>query len=69
MLFVAVLILFQTSNLRLLQEYFGPLWPRAAVFGLIVVVWFMAFGLYSAPERAPLSDVLVRGVAALIRRR
>jgi sugar transferase (PEP-CTERM system associated) len=67
-MYAAVLIRLQTplSHLGLLQVEEGPLWPRATVFGLIVVVCLMAFGLYSARQRAQFSSVLVRVVAALL---
>ncbi len=64
----AVLIRFQSplSHLQQVQAEQGPLWPRATLFGLIVVVCLMAFGLYSARQRVQLSGVLVRVVAALV---
>jgi sugar transferase (PEP-CTERM system associated) len=67
-MYAAVLIRFQTplSHLQRVQAEQGPLWPRAAIFGLILVVCLMAFGLYSARQRAQLSGVLVRVVAALV---
>jgi sugar transferase (PEP-CTERM system associated) len=54
------------SHLPLLQQDIGVLWPRAAIFALIVLVCLMAFGLYSARQRAQLSGVLVRVAAALL---
>src|SRR5580658_3929114 len=67
-MYAAVLIRFQTplSHLQRVQAEQGPLWPRAAIFGLILVVCLMAFGLYSARQRAQLSGVLVRVGAALL---
>ena len=67
-LYFAVCVRFQTpfSHLQLLEAELGPIWPRALVFSLIVVISLMAFGLYSARQRAQLSGVLVRVVAALI---
>jgi sugar transferase (PEP-CTERM system associated) len=67
-LYAAVSIRFQTplSRLHLLElQIGGPLWLRAGVFALIVVVCLLAFGLYSARQRAQVSGVLVRVVAAL----
>src|SRR5579862_372271 len=66
--YVAVLIRFEVpvAHLRLLQRDIGALWPRAAMFALIVLVCLMAFGLYSARQRAQLSGVLVRVGAALL---
>ena len=65
--YAAVLIRFEVIPARLpqLQQEIGVLWPRAAVFALTVVVCLMAFGLYSARQRAQLSGVLVRVSAAL----
>jgi sugar transferase (PEP-CTERM system associated) len=66
--YAAVLIRFEVIPARLpqLQQEIGVLWPRAAVFALTVVVCLMAFGLYSARQRAQLSGVLVRVAAALL---
>ena len=65
--YAAGLIRFEAtpSHLGLLQRDIGVLWPRAGMFALIVVVCLMAFGLYSARQRAQLSGVLVRVSAAL----
>src|SRR5262249_37833703 len=54
------------SHLKSLQLELGPLWPRAVMFALIVVLCLLAFGLYSARQRAQLSGVMVRVVAALV---
>jgi len=66
-LYIAVLVRFETpfSHIRLLEQQLGPLWPRALLFSLIVVLSLSAFGLYSARQRQ-LSGVLVRVVVALI---
>jgi sugar transferase (PEP-CTERM system associated) len=66
--FAAACIRYRTplSHLGLLQRELGPLWPRAAMFALIVVLSLLAFGLYSARQRAQLSGVLVRVAAALV---
>jgi sugar transferase (PEP-CTERM system associated) len=66
--YAAALIRFEIplSRLPLLQQDIGALWPRAAMFALIVVVCLMAFGLYSARQRAQLSGVLVRVAATLV---
>ena len=67
-LYIAVCIRFETpfSRLPLLESELGPLWPRAVMFSLIVVISLMAFGLYSARQRAQLSGVRVRVAAALL---
>lgn len=67
-MYFAVCVRFQTplSHIQLLEAELGPLWPRALLFSLIVIVSLMAFGLYSARQRAQLSGVLVRVFAALV---
>ena len=67
-IYAAVCIRFETPirHLGLLQEQIGVLWPRAGLFAAIVVVCLLAFGLYSARQRAQLSGVLVRVVASLL---
>jgi len=66
--YAAVCVRFETpvSHLRLLEREIGLLSPRAVLFSLIVVICLLAFGLYSARQRAQLSGVLVRVVAALL---
>ena len=49
-----------------LEHEIGPLLPRAVMFSAIVLICLLAFGLYSARQRAQLSGVLVRVVAALL---
>ncbi len=67
-MYAAVCIRFETPVTRIgeLQRQVGALWPRAGLFALIVVVCLLAFGLYSARQRAQLSGVLVRVFAALV---
>ncbi|MBS0377840.1 MAG: TIGR03013 family PEP-CTERM/XrtA system glycosyltransferase [Proteobacteria bacterium] len=67
-MYAAVCIRFGTPVTRIaeLQRQVGALWPRAGLFALIVVVCLLAFGLYSARQRAQLSGVLVRVFAALV---
>src|SRR5689334_17805161 len=67
-MYAAVLIRFDTPLYRLhqLEQHLGPLWPRALVFSAIVTTCLLAFGLYSARQRAPLSGVVVRLAAALV---
>ena len=66
--YAAAFIRYRTpiTHLRLLQIELGPLWPRAGMFAVIVVLCLLAFGLYSARQRAQLSGVLVRLGAALL---
>ena len=42
------------------------LWPRALVFGGVVVFCLFAFGLYSSRQRAPAFGIAVRVVAAIL---
>jgi sugar transferase (PEP-CTERM system associated) len=67
-MYIAVCIRFETpiSHLRLLEQKLGLLWPRGLAFSLVVVVCLLAFGLYSARQRAQLSGVLVRVASALV---
>jgi len=67
-LYAAVLIRFAKplSQLHRLEQYLGPLWPRALVFSAIVTVCLLAFGLYSSRQRAQLAGVVVRLGAALV---
>jgi len=67
-LYIAVCVRFETplSHIHQLEEQLGPLWPRALLFSLIVVISLWSVGLYPGHQRAQLSDVLVRVVAALV---
>ncbi len=67
-MYAAVCIRFSTAptNLEHLEHEIGPLLPRAVMFSAIVLICLLAFGLYSARQRAQLSGVLVRVVAALL---
>ncbi|MGH9642925.1 MAG: TIGR03013 family XrtA/PEP-CTERM system glycosyltransferase, partial [Terriglobales bacterium] len=67
-MYAAVLIRFDTplSRLHRLEHHLGPLWPRALIFSVIVTVCLLAFGLYSARQRAQLTGVVVRLAAALV---
>jgi len=67
-MYIAVCIRFETPirHLRLLEQELGILWPRGLAFSVIVVVCLLAFGLYSARQRAQLSGVLVRVASALV---
>jgi hypothetical protein len=67
-MYMAVCIRFETPirHLRLLERELGILWPRGLAFSLIVVLCLLAFGLYSARQRAQLSGVLVRVASALV---
>jgi sugar transferase (PEP-CTERM system associated) len=45
---------------------YGPLWPRALVFSVVMVVCLAAFGLYSARQRARTIGTVLRVVAAMV---
>ncbi len=54
------------SNLRTIDRLHGPLWPRALSFSASVAVSFLAFGLYSARQRARSAGIFVRVLAAMV---
>lgn len=53
-------------DLAVIDRAQGPLWPRAVVFSLSLVVSFLAFGLYSARQRARSAGIAIRVVAAIV---
>lgn len=47
-----------------LHDFRGALWPRALLFSLVMVICLLAFGLYSARQRARVTGIALRlGVA------
>ncbi|HUL47824.1 MAG TPA: TIGR03013 family XrtA/PEP-CTERM system glycosyltransferase [Steroidobacteraceae bacterium] len=48
-----------------LERELGPLWPGAVLLSAVVVACMLAFGLYSARQRAQSAGILVRVLAAL----
>ncbi len=54
------------AGLNLFEETYGPLWPRALVFSVVMVMCLMAFGLYSARQRARAFGLAVRIIAAIL---
>ena len=44
----------------------GPLWPTALLFSLVMIVCLLAFGLYSARQRARVFGIAMRVLAAVI---
>jgi sugar transferase (PEP-CTERM system associated) len=48
------------------EGIYGPLWPRALVFGVVMMLCLLAFGLYSARQRARAFGIVVRVVAAMV---
>jgi sugar transferase (PEP-CTERM system associated) len=67
-LYAAVLVRFDTpiGHIHKLEGQLGALWPRGVIFSVIVLVSLLAFGLYSARQRADLTGVVVRLAAALL---
>lgn len=43
----------------------GALWPRALLFSVVMVISFLAFGLYSTRQRARLAGIVLRVTVAL----
>ncbi|HLY52778.1 MAG TPA: hypothetical protein VKQ31_07205, partial [Steroidobacteraceae bacterium] len=48
------------------QQRVGPLWPRALLFGAVMVFCLFAFGLYSSRQRALAFGIAVRMVGAVL---
>src|SRR5579872_3910422 len=44
----------------------GALWPRALLFSAVMMVCFLAFGLYSLRQRARLTGIVLRVAVALL---
>ncbi|HUK01346.1 MAG TPA: TIGR03013 family XrtA/PEP-CTERM system glycosyltransferase [Steroidobacteraceae bacterium] len=62
-LFVAALIRF-ALDLDEVERSQGTLWPRALLFAVMVSASLLAFGLYSARQRARSAGIFVRVIAA-----
>jgi sugar transferase (PEP-CTERM system associated) len=56
----------ELSALRRLRALPGALWPRAALFSLVMLVSLLAFGLYSTRQRARLVGIALRVTLALV---
>jgi sugar transferase (PEP-CTERM system associated) len=54
------------ADLTAFGDVYGPLWPRALVFSVVMVVCLAAFGLYSARQRARTIGIVLRVVAAMV---
>jgi sugar transferase (PEP-CTERM system associated) len=54
------------ADLTAFEDVFGPLWPRALVFSVVMVLCLLAFGLYSARQRARAFGVVLRVAAAMV---
>jgi sugar transferase (PEP-CTERM system associated) len=53
------------SDLPDLERRYGSLWPRAVLFSAVMLVCLLAFGLYSARQRAQLVGLVIRVAAAV----
>jgi sugar transferase (PEP-CTERM system associated) len=49
-----------------IKELHGAVWPRALVFSAIMVLCLLAFGLYSARQRARFAGIVIRVAIALL---
>ncbi len=65
--YAAVLARFHVnfSSLPDLQSLRGAVWPRAALFSVVMVTCLLAFGLYSPRQRARLAGLALRVAMAL----
>ena len=63
----AVMARFGTNPLPIgdLPELRGALWPRALLFSAVMMICFLAFGLYSLRQRARLAGMAARVAVAL----
>src|SRR5215471_17501250 len=52
-------------DMQAIEGATGALWPRALVFSVVMIVSLLAFGLYSARQRARPGGLLVRAVVAI----
>jgi len=53
-------------DLAQLERQRGPLWPRALLFSAAMAICLLAFGLYSARQRARSGGILVRVAIAVL---
>jgi sugar transferase (PEP-CTERM system associated) len=49
-----------------LPDFHGALWPRALLFSVVMVMSFLAFGLYSLRQRARFAGMVLRVAVALV---
>jgi sugar transferase (PEP-CTERM system associated) len=52
-------------DVNAVERFQGPLWPRALLFSVMMFTSLLAFGLYSARQRARGTGLVVRVLAAL----
>jgi sugar transferase (PEP-CTERM system associated) len=63
-LWLAVVVRLGTDYATL-ERPIGPLWPRMALFSVVMLVCLLALGLYSARQRARTFGIFVRVIAAV----
>ncbi len=54
-----------SGSIDRLRDLQGPLWTRALLFALVMVTCLLAFGLYSARQRARFAGIVLRLAVAL----
>jgi len=54
------------ADLEQIRRLQGPLWPRAALFSFAMVASLLAFGLYSARQRARSAGIFIRVLSAVL---
>jgi len=60
---VAALLRFQ--SMEQMEKQVGPLWPRMLLYGAVLVICLLAFGLYSSSQRALVVGIAMRIAAAI----
>ena len=65
--FLAAAIRF--GSIAVAEAKYGPLWPRALMFAVVLLTCMLAMGLYSTRPRVDYSGVLLRMAASTSTRR
>jgi sugar transferase (PEP-CTERM system associated) len=60
-----VAALLRLQSVEAVEEQAGPLWPRMLLYGAVLVISLLAFGLYSSSQRALVVGIAVRIAAAI----
>jgi sugar transferase (PEP-CTERM system associated) len=63
--FILAAVLRFGADLPEFERVEGPLWPTALLFGTVMIVCLLAFGLYSARQRARVFGIAMRVLAAV----
>ena len=63
--FLAALIRIRNDAYSL-EQHIGVMWPRATAFAILVILSFVALGLYSARQRARPAGILNRLILAMV---